>query len=82
ANYKMAFLLMLCDQEEVAIDYMNKAIAKDPKVDTNPELHQYIGFWYAKQGMNEEARREIERAIELAKLQGNNELAEELKNYL
>jgi len=82
ANYKWAFLLMLCDQEEVAIDYMNKAIAKDPKVDTNPELHQYIGFWYAKQGMNEEARREIERAIELAKLQGNNELAEELKNYL
>lgn len=82
ANYKMALYLTLGNEEEQAIQYMDKALAIDSSVDTSAELHQYIGLWYRQCGQKEDAKRELARAIELATAQKNTALVEELNLIL
>jgi tetratricopeptide (TPR) repeat protein len=67
---------------EEALARYAKAVALDPKIDTSPELHDYLGIAYAQAGRFREAVQSAEKALALARAAGKEALAKQIAGRL
>jgi len=73
-HYRLAQALADLGQVDQALACYAKAIAIDPRVDVSPTLHHLLATSYLQRRQFEEALRHEERALALAKAQGDQHL--------
>jgi len=79
ANYRMALALADQGQTDQALSYYGKAVKISPSVDTSAALHHLLAGGYVKKSKYQEALRHEERALALARAQGDSQLTATLQ---
>jgi tetratricopeptide (TPR) repeat protein len=81
-HYRLALALADLGRTEEALAYYNKAVSLNPQVDTSAALHHLLATGYLKSRKFREALQHEEKALAIARSQGNEELAETLENQI
>jgi tetratricopeptide (TPR) repeat protein len=81
-RYVLALALALQGETEESMRQYREAIALKPGIDTSITLHEALSVSYAKNGRTKEAIRSAERALEIAKASGKQELAARVQGRL
>jgi len=82
AHYKLALALAQRKQSDRAIGHYSKAVSLKPDVDTSPLLHHLLARHYAEGRRFREAVLSEEKALELARAAGYQQLEKEIEKYL
>jgi tetratricopeptide (TPR) repeat protein len=82
AHYKLALTLAQQRQTDQAITHYSKAVSLKPEVDTSPLLNHFLATHYAEARRFTKAVLFEEKALELARAAGYQQLAQEIKKRL
>jgi len=82
AHYKLA--IALADQGKIdePVEHYREAVRIQPNVDTSPVLHYLLGVNYAQARRFEEAISSTERALSLARANGDSAMIEKLQQWM
>ena len=82
AHYWLAQALAGLDEMEPALQYYTKAMKLDPKVDDSPWLHHMLARSFVQKRQFRDAVSHEERALAMARAEGDEALAARLKKAL
>lgn len=82
AEYLLASIYASKEDFDNAITLMQHAISVNPKVDVNPDIHARLGAHYATIQNFDLALQEAERALELARAQGKQNIIDEMEEVI
>jgi tetratricopeptide (TPR) repeat protein len=81
-HYRMALALADLGRNEEAIAYYNRAISLNPRVDTSAALHHLLATGYLQSRKFQEALQHEEKALALARNQGDAELIKKIESHI
>ena len=82
AHYLLAMALAAQRRLEEAVRHYSIAVRLKPDVDTSPALHQLLGANYAQRGQFDEAAKSAQKALDLARAAGKEDLARKIEAQL
>lgn len=82
AHYRLALALADLDRHDEALKHYATAVRLQPEVDTSPSLHHFLAESYAQGRRFQEALRHEERALHLARQQGDAALVKKIEQTL
>jgi tetratricopeptide (TPR) repeat protein len=81
-HYRLALVLADLGRTEDALACCNKAISLNPRVDTSAVLHHLLATGYLQSRKFPEALQQEEKALALARSQGNEKLAKTIEGQI
>ncbi len=81
-RYSLAMALAAHGEFDEAIDHYSEAVAKQPEIDTSATMHDLLGVNYSRIGRFNEAISFAEKAVELARAAGNEQLARDIEDRI
>lgn len=81
-HYRLAVALADLGRIDEAIAFYNRAVNLNPNVDTSPTLHHLLATSLLKNRKFREALQHEERALALARSQGDEELAKKIEGHV
>jgi len=81
-HYRLAVTLADLGRTDEALAFYKKAVSLNPRVDTSAALHHLFATSYLKSRRFREALQHEEKALALARSQGNEELAKTLEEHV
>jgi len=81
-HYRMALALADLGRTEEALAYYNRATGLNPRVDTSAALHHLLATGYLQSRKFQEALQHEEKALALARNQGDAELVQKIESHI
>ncbi|MBN1506285.1 MAG: tetratricopeptide repeat protein [Sedimentisphaerales bacterium] len=82
AHYRMALALADLGRTEESLAYYNRAVSLNPRVDTSAALHHLLATGYLQARKFQEALEHEEKALALARNQGDPELIQKIEGHI
>ena len=82
AHYKLAMALAQQQQPGRAVEHYTQAVSLDPQVDTSPGLNHLLATYYVETRRFREAASHEDKALQLARAAGRENLAQEFEKRL
>ena len=79
SHYMLAMALAVQGKIDETVKHYTEAVGIDPDVDKSPTLHDILGMNYAREGRFREAIVSAEKALNLARAAGEEDLAREIE---
>jgi tetratricopeptide (TPR) repeat protein len=81
-HYNLAIALAVQGKSDETMRHYSKAVLLDPGIDTSPMLHEFLAANYAKAGKFREAVLSAQKALNLARNAGEEQLAQRIQKRL
>ena len=82
AHYSLAMALAVQGETDESVKHYTEAVSIDPAIDTSATLHDFMAVNYARVGQFPEAILSAQKALELARAAGNDDLARQIEERL
>jgi tetratricopeptide (TPR) repeat protein len=81
-HYSLAMVLAVQGKIDETVKHYTEAVRIQPDIDTSPTLHDFMAANYAKAGRFREAVLSAEKALDLARATGKEDLAREIQKRI